>query len=161
VLFVLHPESFMDFIVKVKTKKLSIAESDSFSFVAIDKLSDELGSVFFFYQFLIVTLRLDHVALQILDYQFQQLNPLLGESIFEMFIDLTYKLQVVVNTISIIIIVKETLYVVAQKSQHDTLDNNDHFVISLSLSTAEGLVNRVYLLGQCGKKLSTNCIFFS
>ena len=58
----------MDFIVKVKTKKFSIAESDSFSFVAIDKLSDELGSVFFLYQFLIVTLRLDHVALQILDY---------------------------------------------------------------------------------------------
>ena len=64
-----------------------------------------------------------------------------------MFIDLTHKLQIVVNTIAIIGIVKETLYVVGQKSQHDIFDNNDHFVISLSLSTAEGLVNCVYFLG--------------
>ncbi len=161
VFFMEHPKINMNLIFRVETKQFWVAEPYGLRSILIDEFPDELRPILFFYHFFVLMMRFYHIAFQILNDQFKQLNSCLREPILEMIIDFPNILKIVIHGVRIVLIIEQPFQMIFYELQTNEIDCHYYLLIVLVLAWEKCLIDLKEFIWQQLKKIPTEWLLES
>lgn len=149
----------MHFVVGVQTEQFGVAETDGFGVRVVDVRSDKLRPLFPLNQLLVVVLDLDHVALEILDYNLKEFYAFVGEAELEVLVDFCHDQQVEVYCVGIVDVLEQIFPMEFHELQDYAIDYLDYLFVVGPLPPYQCLVNLKHLAAQFLVDVAADVVF--